>query len=52
MQTRCVYCGTEHYALAVVAISYGHAKCGRCGRTPPVYTDREQYRRALREARG
>lgn len=52
IQTRCVYCGGEHYALAVIAVSHGHAACHNCGRTPGVFTDLDAYRVAVRRAQG
>lgn len=51
-QPRCVFCGCEHYIMAINAISHGHAPCHRCGRTPPVYTDLAKYRAALKAVRG
>lgn len=32
VQSRCIHCLTEHYAPAVIAISYGEAACHHCGR--------------------
>jgi hypothetical protein len=51
VQPRCVHCGMEHYALAVWAISHGHGACHNCGFTPPVFTNPQEYRDALRRAR-
>jgi hypothetical protein len=46
-QMRCVFCDTEHYVLAVPAISRGEAGCGQCGRIPPVFEHENEYREAL-----
>jgi len=51
MQPRCVHCGIAHPGPAVMAISYGHAPCAHCGRTPQVYTDEAAYRDAVRRVR-
>lgn len=32
MQSRCIHCLGEHYAPAVIAISYGEAPCHNCGK--------------------
>jgi hypothetical protein len=47
-QSRCIFCKREQYTLAVPAISHGHAGCAWCGRTPPVFTDLQRYRAALK----
>ncbi len=46
MQTRCVYCGVEHYAPLVWEISHGRVSCDSCGRIPPVFTSKAEYREA------
>ena len=43
MQTRCIYCLREQYAMAVHAISHGEHPCVWCGKTPPVMTYDEWY---------
>lgn len=50
-QLRCVFCGMEHYALNVSAVSHGKSGCHNCGRVPPVYTNAGEYRAAVRRAR-
>lgn len=52
LQPRCVFCGSEHYALGVIAISNAEAGCHRCGRVPPIFTSEADYRARLREVRG
>lgn len=52
IQPRCVFCGHEHYVLAVIAISYANASCGRCGRVPPIFLDENAYRARLQEVYG
>jgi hypothetical protein len=51
MQTRCVKCGLEQYAPAVMQISFGEHPCAWCGHTPPMMSE-EEYRNAhaLRKA--
>lgn len=46
MQSRCVYCGREQYAPAVLDISRGQHPCVWCGKTPPMMTEQE-YRTAM-----
>ena len=45
MQTRCIYCTREQYAMAVHAISHGEHPCVWCGVTPPVLNT-DEYREA------
>lgn len=47
MQTRCVWCGVEQYALTVHYLSQGDVLC-QCGRhTAPM--DYRQYRHIIQE---
>jgi hypothetical protein len=48
LQTRCVFCKREQYALNSLAVSHGNAGCSWCGRVPPIFYDIERYRAALR----
>lgn len=48
MQVRCIHCKREQYALAVWLISHGLLGCSWCGELPPVFTDENHYRAALR----
>ena len=41
MQSRCIYCKKEQYAMAVHSISHGKHPCVWCGKTPPVLTQKE-----------
>jgi hypothetical protein len=43
MQTRCIYCKREQYAMAVYDISHSKAPCVWCGETPPVLTNKEWH---------
>lgn len=48
MQSRCVSCGREQYALNVYALSHGQSGCSWCGFVPPAYTSMTEYRAAVR----
>jgi len=50
MQTRCVYCGREQYAMAVSSISKGEHPCVWCGRFSKPLTE-EEYHKALADLR-
>jgi DNA-directed RNA polymerase subunit RPC12/RpoP len=50
MQNRCVKCLTEHYAFAVIAVSYGEIACPHCEHLSKRMT-REEYYEALSKAR-
>jgi hypothetical protein len=50
MQTRCIYCLREQYAIAVHDISHGKCGCSWCGKTPPKMTYKEWYK-ALEDRR-
>ena len=41
MQSRCIYCKREQYAMRVWSISQGKAGCAWCGKTPPKMTQVE-----------
>ncbi len=43
MQTRCIYCKREQYAMAVHSISNSEHPCVWCGKTPPKLTYKEWY---------
>jgi hypothetical protein len=50
MQTRCVHCLAEQYALNVIDVSYGEAGCAWCGAQSRLMTH-EEYLQALTEAK-
>jgi DNA-directed RNA polymerase subunit RPC12/RpoP len=50
MQSRCVNCLTEHYALAVIDISYGGIPCPHCEHLSEQMT-RSEYMEALSATR-
>jgi hypothetical protein len=50
MQTRCVHCLREQYAMAVLAVSTGEAPCVWCGEKSTPMTN-DQWRDALQIAR-
>lgn len=50
MQTRCVHCLAEQYALNVIAVSTGEAGCAWCGQKSRPMTESE-YRAALAATR-
>lgn len=41
MQTRCVHCKREQYAMAVYSISYGESCCAWCGKESKKMTNDE-----------
>ena len=41
MQSRCVHCGAEQYAMAVSEISRGNSPCVWCGKKSKQMTERE-----------
>lgn len=45
MQTRCVFCGREQYAMAVSAISKGEHPCVWCGEKSEPMTYEEYYKK-------
>lgn len=51
MQTRCVHCLREQYALAMLAVSLGERGCVWCGVTPNVYATDADYQAALSRRR-
>jgi ribosomal protein S27E len=51
MQSRCIYCKKEQYAMVVFDISHGEHPCVWCGKTPPVLTEAE-YRKLLKTENG
>jgi uncharacterized CHY-type Zn-finger protein len=50
MQTRCVHCGREQYALAVWDISHGQHPCCFCGEMSEEMSV-EEYNKKIREMR-
>lgn len=50
MQTRCVHCLSEQYAMAVLPVSLGEAGCAWCGEKSTPMTE-AQWREALALAR-
>jgi len=50
MQTRCVHCLREQYALAVHSISHGEHPCVWCGKHSQKMTEAE-YRQKIKEGR-
>ena len=51
MQFKCIRCKKEQYAPAVYDISHGEHPCVWCGKTPPIFTDEEEYRKELKNGR-
>jgi hypothetical protein len=47
MQTTCIYCKQEQYAISVYPVSHGEMGCAMCGKVPPVFTDIDEYRKEL-----
>ena len=47
MQTRCVHCKREQWAMAVVGVSHGREGCAWCGEMSTPMTE-DEYRAALR----
>lgn len=48
IQTRCIHCGREQYALAVMSVSRGEEACVWCGEKSVVMSE-DEYRFKLRE---
>lgn len=47
MQHHCIYCKREQYAPAVSPISHGEHPCVWCGKTSPIITEYEEYKKEL-----
>jgi len=43
MQTTCIYCKQEQYAISVYPVSHGEMGCAKCGKVPPVFTHMKKY---------
>lgn len=48
LQTRCIHCGCEQYAMAVMSVSRGDGACVWCGEKSVVMSE-DEYRIRLRE---
>ena len=47
MQTICIYCKQEQYAISVYPVSHGEMGCAKCGKIPPVFTNLKKYKEEL-----
>ena len=47
MQTICIYCKQEQYAISVYPVSHGEMGCAKCGQVPPVFNNLKKYKEEL-----
>jgi hypothetical protein len=47
MQTICIYCKQEQYAISVYPVSHGEMGCAKCGKIPPVFNNLKKYKEEL-----